>query len=74
MRFNLTQKEVQLLNGQNILVDLTKDYTPEEALELLDSVRAVEAMYAQDYGNERERMYFQYGNLADKMQQQIPDD
>lgn len=72
MKIDLTEKEIQLLKGKNISLDTSRDYTEDEALALLERVRDLEAEYAQDFGNEREKLYFMYGDLGDKIQKQIP--
>lgn len=73
MKFQLTGHEQQLLKDRNIPFDPRQDYTIDEALELLDQVRDAEVMYAQDYGNTQETLYFLYGDLADKIHAQIPE-
>lgn len=72
MKFNLTEKDIQLLTKENISVDTSLDYTEDEAFYLLDQVRDIEVKYSQDYG-ENEKLFFLYGDLADKIQQQIPE-
>lgn len=73
MKFQLTGHEQQLLKDRNIPFDPRQDYTIDEALELLNQVRDAEVMYAQDYGNTQETLYFLYGDLADKIHAQIPE-
>lgn len=73
MKFQLTGHEQQLLKDRNIPFDPRQDYTIDEALELLDQVRDAEVMYAQDYGNAQETLYFLYGDLSDKIHAQIPE-
>lgn len=74
MKFELTKKEIDLLVDKNIPFDSLRDYTDDEALDLLEQVRDIEVNYAQKYDTEGERFYFLYGNLADKIQGQIPED
>lgn len=73
MKFRLTETETQLLKERDIPVDSSRDYTEEEAFALLERVRDVEVRYSQDYG-EGEKLFLLFGDLADKMQQQIPED
>ena len=73
MKFQLTELEQQLLEDQSILFDPHQDYTLDEALELLEQVRDIEVMYAQDCENSQETLYYLYGNLADKIHAQIPE-
>ena len=72
MRFRLSETEIQILRDREIFVDPFRDYTEDEAFELLDRVRDFEVCYAQDCG-EDEKLFFLYGDLADKMQGQIPE-
>ena len=73
MKFRLTETETQLLKERDIPVDPSRDYTEEEAFALLERVRDVEVRYSQDYGA-GEKLFLLFGDLADKMQQQIPAD
>lgn len=73
MKFRLTETEIRLLKEREISVDTSRDYTEEEAFALLERVRDIEVMYSQDDG-EGEKLFLLYGDLADKLQQQIPED
>lgn len=73
MKFALTAKDVSLLNDAKIRFSPSKDYSDDEALSFLDKVRDLEVEYAQDYGNKREELFYLYGDLADKIQSQIPE-
>lgn len=74
MILHLTKQEIGLLEKEQITLDINREYTEEEALSILERVRDLEELYAQDYGNERESLYFKYGDIADKIQAQIPED
>ena len=74
MIFELTQKEASLLEEKRILFDSAHDYSEDEAFEFLEQVRNIEVEYAQDYSAAGERLYYLYGDLADKIQSQIPVD
>lgn len=72
MKFNLTAQEIKLLQDKGILFDRSREYTEDEALDLLEQVREIEVSYAQFAGGAEETLYFQYGKLADKIYSQIP--
>lgn len=72
MKFRLSKAEIQSLSERGIRVDPSHDYTEDEAFELLERVRDLEVRYSQDYGKD-EKLFFMYGDLADKMQRQIPE-
>ena len=74
MRFDLTKEEVRLLQAKGIPFAETHEYTDDEALDLLEQVRDVEVSYAQFAGGVGESLFFRYGDLADKIQAQIPED
>lgn len=74
MKFKLSEKEIGLLKDKSIPFDSARDYTDDEALDFLEQVRDIEVEYAQDYDTDGEKLYFQYGDLADKIQSQIPED
>ena len=71
MKFNLSHDDIQLLSNKGI--EASGDYTDEEALDILDQVRDVEISYAQFSNITEKTLYFRYGDLADKMQSQIPE-
>lgn len=73
MIFELTKKETDLLEERRIPFDFAHDYSENEAFELLEQVRNIEVEYAQDYTVTGERLYYLYGDLADKIQSQIPE-
>lgn len=74
MKFELTPKEIQLLKDKGIFYDETREYSDDEALNLLEQVRDIEISYAQFTDGEEKSLYFCYGDLADKIQSQIPED
>lgn len=74
MKFELTEEEVRLLAVQDVSFDPDYDYTDDEALDFMDRVRDIEVKYAEDYDPAGERLFFLYGDLADKVQAQIPED
>lgn len=55
-------------------MNASQDYTDDEALDFLEQVRNIEVAYSQSYDAEGESLYFLYGDLADKIQAQIPED
>lgn len=74
MKFDLTAKEIELLKNKGIFFNNEHEYSEDEAIELLEQVRNVEISYSQFTGGLEEALYFLYGDLADKIQSQIPDD
>ena len=74
MKFDLNNQEIELLKRKNISFSREHDYSDDEALDLLEQVRDAEAGYSQDYGNVREKFFYKYGNLADKIQNLIPEE
>lgn len=73
MKFSLTLQEAMLLQKKGVPFDESKEYTEDEALDLLDQVREIEVSYAQFSGGAEENLYLQYGRLADKIYAQIPE-
>lgn len=71
MRFNLTESEKNLLNSAKIDFE-DREYTDDEALLLLDQIRDVEIAHSQFTSEEGKRLYFEYGNIADKIHAAIP--
>ena len=74
MKFDLTAKEIKLLQDKGIPFDGSREYTEDEALDLLELVREIEVSYAQFTGGTENALYFQYGSLADKIYSQIPEE
>lgn len=71
MRFLLTEHEKALLSAAKIdFVD--RDYTDDEALILLDQIRDIEIAHSQFTSEEGKLLYFEYGNIADKLHREIP--
>lgn len=73
MKFDLTNHEIELLNSQNIQIQSDREYTDDEALDLVDLVRDVEISFSQLPTSQGKQLYKTYGSLADKMQGQIPE-
>lgn len=73
MRFVLTEREQVLLRNAKLEFLENYEYTDDEALLLLDQIRAVEVSYAQYSGGVEEQLYFEYGDIADKIHKAIPD-
>lgn len=73
MYIKLTDAEKNLLKNKNINFEDERDFSEEEAEELLDKVRDVEIYYSQRVGTDGTsiRLYKEYGNLADKIQDAI---
>ena len=73
MRFILTEQEASLLASAAINFCADRDYTDGEALLLLDQIRDVEIAHSQFTSEEGKRLYYAYGNIADKIHREIPD-
>ncbi|MBP3493009.1 MAG: hypothetical protein J6J83_00180 [Oscillospiraceae bacterium] len=67
MIFPLTYEEHHLLAQKGISFDPAHNYSTDEALALLDAVRAAENSYAQFYNCDEETLFFRYGDLADRL-------
>lgn len=74
MKFHLTNQEIELLRNKGISFVASREYSEDEALDLLDQVREIEVSYAQFTGGVETTLFFQYGSLADKIHSQIPED
>lgn len=73
MKFALTNQEIELLHSKGIQIEPDREYSDDEAIDLVELVRDVEISYSQFTTNQGKRMYQEFGNLADKMQAQIPE-
>ena len=73
MKFALTTQEIKLMQNEGIQFEADREYSDFEALDLVELVRDVEISYSQFTTVSGKRMYQEYGNLADKMQCQIPE-
>ena len=67
MKLALTQRDIELLMADGINFDQLKDYSEDEALELLDLVRGKEAFYAQDENTGAQELFNQYCELGDRI-------
>lgn len=74
MKIELTQQEQKLLSDHNISFDPDRDYSDDEALDLLDQVRDAEVYYSQGEDSHSKRMYREYSTLGDKIFFMIPED
>lgn len=74
MKIELSEKEKQILSEAAIAIT-NKDYTEDEVFELLDRIRDIEIRYGQDADKNKHShaMYLEYGNIADKIQEMIPE-
>lgn len=70
MKIQLTNREIEKLAEENITVDPQKDYTEEEAFDLLDSIRDVEISYAMraEKSRQADEKAVKIGDIADKVQ------
>lgn len=72
MKFDLSEQEIELLHNKGIVFDKSREYSDDEALDLLDQVRDIEISYSQFTTESGKALYLKYGDIADKMQSQIP--
>ena len=73
MTFLLTEHEKALLDAAGIEISADREYTDDEALLLLERIRNIEIAHAQFTDKEGERLYWAYGDIADKIHMAIPD-
>lgn len=69
MKIRLDNIDIGLLSDARIAFNPEKDYSDDEAFELLDKVYDREVFFVQD-GNSQNAAA--YAHLADKIQEQIP--
>lgn len=70
MKIKLDNIDMSLLNSAGIKFEPKKEYSDDEAFDLLDRVYDREVFFAQDGNSQKAAAY---ANLADKIQEQIPD-
>ncbi len=70
MKIKLDNIDMGLLNSAGIKFEPEKEYSDDEALDLLDKVYDREVFFVQDGNSQKAAAY---ANLADKIQEQIPD-
>lgn len=70
MKIKLDNTDRGLLNSAGIKFEPEKEYNDDEAFDLLDRVYDREVFFVQDSDS---REAAAYANLADKIQEQIPD-
>lgn len=75
MKIAIGTNEVVILNQRGISVDPHREYTEDEVFDILEQVRDVEVFYAQDADTNKKslRLANEYGDLADKIQNMIPE-
>lgn len=71
MKFVLNNDAVVALEEKNIIFDLSKDYSDDEAFELSDAIREVQIFYAQNGDQESLALADKYANIADEIDRQI---
>lgn len=74
MKIILSQEEIDLLKIAGITFDSSKNYSDDEALDLLELVREKEVSLSQYHKGHEEKLFIQYGNIADRIQDQIPEE
>ncbi len=74
MKLNISKKDIELMKLQGIECDSERDYTEDEALDLLEAVRDSEAYYAQGADKESKRLYKAFCDLGDLIHRMIPEE
>ena len=73
MRLDFNGEDIKMLREEQIEVDEGKVYSEDEALEVLEHVYAVEAMYSDlPTGDPRAARADAFARLADKIAEMIP--
>lgn len=75
MRIQLNSDQRQMLVGFGITILPNKEYSEDEALDLLDQVYDIEVLYAQDADTNTaaRRLANEYASIADTIRNQIPE-
>lgn len=75
MKFALQKDDIQLLSQADINFFPEKEYSEDEAFSLLDLIREKEIFYSQDADKNKasKKLAVSYGELADKIQNIIPE-
>lgn len=73
MKFNLTDKELKLLNEADILYSPEREYDDKSAFEFLEKIYEREVFFAQDADRSKKSrdLASAYAKLADKVQMSI---
>ena len=76
MRIQLNSDQRQMLVGFGITILPNKEYSEDEALDLLDQVYDIEVLYAQDADTNAaaRRLANDYAAIADVIRNQIPEE
>ena len=76
MKIQLNSAQRQMLAGFGITILLDKEYSEDEALELLEQVYDIEVLYAQDADPNAaaKRLANEYAAIADVIRNQIPEE
>lgn len=76
MKIQLNSEDRQMLAQVGISIIPEKDYSEDEAFDLLDQIHDIEVRYAQDADRNAtaKQLANQYAAIADAIQNQIPED
>lgn len=74
MRIQLNDAEMVLLERAGISIAPTADYTEDQAFELLEKVHDAEVYHAQGADRAARKFAGEIAAIADKIQNQIPED
>lgn len=73
MQINLSKQEIVFLKDKDIEIDVHLGMTDEQAFNLLEKVSDIEIFYANGNGESDLRLAKIYGDIYDKIQEQIPE-
>ena len=75
MKISLNPNEIKYLTDKGINIDVLSEYNEDEVFDIVDKVMDIEIFYAQDADSNKDakKMAAVYGNIADKIQNMIPD-
>ena len=73
MTILLTDKERSYLADGGVIIDSQREYSEDEALQILDRVRDLEVQYAQTETYEGQFLYRAYCDIGDKIFYMIPE-
>lgn len=75
MKIILDSNETKYLMDKGIIINSLVEYDDDEVFEILDKIRDVEIFYAQDsdISAQADELANIYGNIADKIQDMLPE-
>lgn len=73
MQINLSNQEIVFLKDKDIEIDIHLEMTEDEVFDLLEKVSDIEIFYANGNGKSDLKYAKIYGDIYDKIQDQIPE-